>query len=187
MILLIDNYDSFTYNIYQAIGKMGYSVIVKKNDEIDLYKVHLLKITHVIISPGPMGPQNSNSVFSLIDYYKKKVPILGVCLGMQILYSYYGGKVSKSKNVMHGKMSKITHNGGAVFSGVPKKFTAMRYHSLSVDLKAIPDNIEITAYSEGQSPMGFDNKEDKTYGIQFHPEALLTEHGDRILKNFCLL
>jgi len=187
MILLIDNYDSFTYNIYQAIGKMGYSVIVKKNNEIDLYKVHLLKTTHVIISPGPMGPQNSNSVFSLIDYYKKKVPILGVCLGMQILYSYYGGKVSKSKHVMHGKMSKITHNEGTLFSGVPKKFDAMRYHSLSVDLKTLPDNIEITACSEDQSPMGFENKEDKTYGIQFHPEALLTEHGDKILKNFCLL
>ena len=187
MILLIDNYDSFTYNIYQAIGKMGYRVNVKKNDKIDFDRIDSLRPTHVIISPGPMGPQSFKSVSSLIDYYKKKVPILGVCLGMQILYSYYGGKVSKSKNVMHGKMSKITHHGGVVFSGVPKNFAAMRYHSLSVDLKLVPKNIKITAYSDDKSPMGFEDKEDQIYGIQFHPEALLTEYGDRILKNFCLL
>jgi len=185
MILLIDNYDSFTYNVYQRIGSLGHSVCIRKNDEIDFDEIDLLNPSHIIISPGPMGPKNSKSVFTMIDYYKNKVPMLGICLGMQILYCYYGGRVSKSINVIHGKMSRVKHNGGLLFKGIPQTFNAMRYHSLSIDLNRQPKEIDIIAYSEDHVPMGFENIKDRVYGVQFHPEAHMTKYGDMLLGNFC--
>ena len=187
MILIIDNYDSFTYNLYQRIGGLGYIVKVIKSDKINIKEIELLNPTHIIISPGPMGPENAGSTISIIKKYIKKVPILGVCLGMQIIYSYYGGAVIKSDVVMHGKLSSINHKNGKLFLGVSKNFKAMRYHSLSVEMKSKPMKLDIVAYADDGAPMALENIDDRVYGVQFHPESVLTEYGDTIINNFCLI
>ena len=187
MVLIIDNYDSFTYNIYQRVGNLGYSVIVEKNNKIRISDIESMSPSHIIVSPGPMGPENTGISQDVIQAFSKKIPILGVCLGMQTIYHYYGGDIVQSNKIMHGKLSLIKHTGGVMFSGIPEKFFAMRYHSLAVDLNSRPKELDVVAHSDSGEVMAVEAKKDLIYGVQFHPEAFLTEFGDKIIHNFCRL
>ena len=184
MVLMIDNYDSFTYNLVQYLGELGEQVRVVRNDEISIDEVEALEPARVVISPGPCTPSEAGISLGLIDRLAGRVPILGVCLGHQAIGQAFGGKVVHAKQVMHGKVSRIHHDGLGVFANVPNDFIATRYHSLVVERTSLPECLVVTAESEDGEIMGLRHRSLPVEGVQFHPEALLTEHGHKMLENF---
>ena len=184
MLLLIDNYDSFTYNLAQYLGELGAQVRVFRNDQIAVDEVAALGPSHVVLSPGPGTPDDAGITLALIARLAGSVPLLGVCLGHQAIGQAFGGKVVRAGRVMHGKVSHIRHDGGGVFTGVPDEFVATRYHSLVVERESLPACLAVTAQSEDGEIMGLRHRGLAVEGVQFHPEALLTEHGHKMLENF---
>jgi len=184
MIVIIDNYDSFTYNIVQTIGGMGADVKVFRNDTVDVSFIEALKPDRLLISPGPCTPSKAGISIESIRYFAGKIPILGVCLGHQSVGEAFGGETIRAERLMHGKTSPITHDGKGVFTGLPNPFEAMRYHSLVVNEQSLPDCLEITAKSDKGELMGLRHKELAIEGVQFHPESIMTPDGVQLLKNF---
>lgn len=185
MILVIDNYDSFTYNLVQYLGELGQKVRVVRNDEISVADVARLKPTHILVSPGPCTPKEAGISVDVLRAYAGKLPILGVCLGHQSLGYAFGGKIIRAKKLMHGKTSQIKHDGKGVFKGLKNPFTATRYHSLVIERKSFPKDLIITATSEDGEIMGVRHRTlPALEGVQFHPESILTEGGKDLLKNF---
>lgn len=184
MLLMIDNYDSFTYNLVQYFGELGEEVMVLRNDEITLEEITKLGPSYIVISPGPCTPNEAGVSVPLINQYCKQVPILGVCLGHQSIGQAFGGKVVHAKQLMHGKTTLISHNDTGVFRNLPNPFTATRYHSLAIEHKSLPNCLEITAWAEDGEIMGVRHKTLPVQGVQFHPESILTEHGHKLLRNF---
>ncbi|OYY50302.1 MAG: anthranilate/aminodeoxychorismate synthase component II [Methylophilaceae bacterium 17-44-8] len=184
MLLMIDNYDSFTYNLVQYFGELGQDVQVYRNDEIDLATVAKLKPRHIVISPGPCTPNEAGISVPLIHEFAGKIPLLGVCLGHQSIGQAFGGKIIKAKTLMHGKTSLIYHENVGVFRDLPNPYTATRYHSLVIERETMPDCLEITAWTEDDEIMGVRHKTLAVEGVQFHPESILTEHGHALLDNF---
>lgn len=184
MLVLIDNYDSFTYNLVQYFGELGADIRVYRNDQVTMNQLIALNPSHLVISPGPGEPIKDDGISAdAIRHFTGKIPVLGVCLGHQCLGAVYGGKVDRAQRLMHGKTSKVTHNGQGIFKGIPSPFEAMRYHSLVV-YDPVPPELEVTAVTPEEEIMGLKHREHPTYGVQFHPESILTEHGKQILKNF---
>ncbi len=183
-VLVIDNYDSFTYNLVQYLQELGAETLVFRNDKVTLKKLKKLKFDRIVISPGPGRPQDSGISCSVVNEFYKKVPILGVCLGHQAIGYCFGGKILKSKKIMHGKTSLIHHNSKEIFKGIKNPFAATRYHSLIIDKKTLPKNLIITAHTSDGIIMGIKDKTHPLYGVQFHPESILTAEGKKILKNF---
>jgi anthranilate synthase/aminodeoxychorismate synthase-like glutamine amidotransferase len=184
MILAIDNYDSFTYNLVQYLGELGCEVRVFRNDELTVEQVQSLSPSHIVISPGPGTPNEAGITLQTIERLAGRIPILGVCLGHQAIGQAFGGKVVRAKQVMHGKTSRIRHDGLGVFSKIENHFLATRYHSLVVERDSLPACLEISAESEDGEIMGLRHRSARLEGVQFHPEALLTEHGHKLLQNF---
>ena len=184
MLLMIDNYDSFTFNLVQYLGELGAEVRVVRNDELDLAGLAALGPSHIVISPGPCTPNEAGVSLAAIQEFAGRIPILGVCLGHQAIGQAFGGKVVRAKQVMHGKVSRIAHDGRGVFASVENGFIATRYHSLAVERDSLPACLEVSAQSEDGEIMGLRHRALPVEGVQFHPEALLTEHGHRLLKNF---
>ena len=186
MILIVDNYDSFTYNLVQYFGEMGAEIVVKRNDEIALDEIAALKPSHIVISPGPKAPRDAGISCSVIERFGPTVPVFGVCLGHQCIGEVYGGKVIRAARLMHGKTSPIRHDGTGVFAALANPFEATRYHSLVVERATLPDSLVITATVEGDETeiMGLRHKDYPVHGVQFHPESILTQTGKTILKNF---
>ncbi|MDQ6420699.1 aminodeoxychorismate/anthranilate synthase component II [Paenibacillus sp. LHD-117] len=184
MILVIDNYDSFTYNLVQYLGELGEEIVVKRNDEIDLVGIESLKPDHILISPGPCSPNEAGISLSLIDHFKGKIPIFGVCLGHQSIGQAFGGDVVRAEKLMHGKTSQIQHDSKSIFEGMESPFTATRYHSLIVKKETLPDCLEISAETAEGEIMGLRHKEYAIEGVQFHPESIITDHGHTMLRNF---
>ncbi|MBM6386770.1 aminodeoxychorismate/anthranilate synthase component II [Paenibacillus illinoisensis] len=184
MILVIDNYDSFTYNLVQYLGELGETVEVRRNDEIDLAGIEALAPDHILISPGPCTPNEAGISLAVIDYFKGSIPIFGVCLGHQAIGQAFGGSVIRADRMMHGKTSEMHHHGTSVFAGLPSPFTATRYHSLIVERSSLPDCLEITAETAEGEIMGLRHKEFAIEGVQFHPESIITDHGHQMLRNF---
>jgi para-aminobenzoate synthetase component 2 len=184
MILVIDNYDSFTYNLVQYLGELGEEVVVRRNDEIDLDGIAAMKPDHILISPGPCTPNEAGVSLAVIDRFKGEIPIMGVCLGHQAIGQAFGGDVIRAERLMHGKTSPIQHDGRSLFEGLPNPFTATRYHSLIVKRETLPSELEITAETTEGEIMGLRHKKYPIEGVQFHPESIITEHGLTILRNF---
>jgi anthranilate synthase component 2 len=189
MLLMIDNYDSFTYNIVQYLGELGADVHVVRNDEIDLAGVAELAPEKIVISPGPCTPTEAGISMSVVEQWAGKIPILGICLGHQSIGQVYGGKVVRARKVMHGKISPIHHRGQGVFAGLSEPFEATRYHSLIVEKESLPECLEITAWTETEDGeldeiMGLRHRELALEGVQFHPESILSAHGHDLLSNF---
>jgi len=189
MLLMIDNYDSFTYNVVQYLAELGAEVKVVRNDEISVDDVQTLKLSHIVISPGPCTPNEAGISMGVIDRFRGVIPILGVCLGHQSIGQVYGGAVVRAPRVMHGKTSEIFHTGVGVFSGLPSPFVATRYHSLVLAPESLPDTLEVTAWTSFEDGsmeaiMGVRQVADGVEGVQFHPESILTEHGHALLNNF---
>ena len=185
MILVIDNYDSFTYNLVQYIGQINSNIKVFRNDKITVRKVMQLKPKKIVISPGPGRPENAGISCELINKLKGKIPILGVCLGHQAIGYAFGGKIMQAKRIMHGKTSMIYHNKKTIFKGIQSPFEATRYHSLVVDRKTLPAELEIISYTKDDKEiMGFKHKKYPIWGVQFHPESIMTKAGMRLLRNF---
>ncbi len=189
MLLMIDNYDSFTYNLVQYLGELGADVVVHRNDEITVDEIKLLKPERIMISPGPCTPDEAGISMQAIKTFSGEIPILGVCLGHQSIGQVFGGKIIHAKEIMHGKTSLIHHKDSHVFSGLTNPYTATRYHSLVIEKESLPDCLEITAWTETESGemdeiMGVRHKTMNVEGVQFHPESILTEHGHDLLKNF---
>ncbi len=184
MLLMIDNYDSFTYNLVQYFGELGEEVMVFRNDEITPDEISRLKPARIVISPGPCSPSKAGISVPLIGSHCGQTPILGVCLGHQSIGQAFGGKIVHAKQPMHGKTSPIFHKGAGMFRGLPNPFTATRYHSLVIERESLPDCLEITAWTEDGEIMGVRHKTLPVEGLQFHPESILTEHGHKLLKNF---
>jgi len=183
MILVIDNYDSFTFNLVQYLGELGERPEVFRNDKISLNDIVAMAPEHILISPGPCTPFEAGISMSVIREFSGHIPILGVCLGHQSIATVFGGEVIRAPRLMHGKTSLIEHNGEGLFAGLPSPFTATRYHSLIVP-EPLPDCLERTAWTSEGELMGLKHSEHPTYGLQFHPESILTEHGHQMLKNF---
>jgi anthranilate synthase/aminodeoxychorismate synthase-like glutamine amidotransferase len=184
VIAMIDNYDSFTYNLVQYLGELGADVKVWRNDEISVEALERIAPKRIVLSPGPCTPNEAGITLELLARLEGKVPILGVCLGHQAIGQAFGGKVVRARYVMHGKVSHIRHDGQGVFSGVPDNFAATRYHSLVIERSTLPDCLALTAQAEDGEIMGVRHKTLAVEGVQFHPEAMLTEHGHRLLHNF---
>ena len=184
MILLIDNYDSFTYNLYQYLSELGAEVKVVRNDKITLDEIEVMGPEKIVISPGPSTPQNAGISNHVIRKFGETIPTLGVCLGHQCVGFSYGGEVGSAGEIMHGKTSLIHHRNQGVFSGLPNPFRAIRYHSLAVYKESLPNELEITAWTDNGLVMGVRHKEFPVEGIQFHPESIMTESGKDLLKNF---
>jgi len=184
MLAMLDNYDSFTYNLVQYLGELGAEVKVFRNDQITVADLEALRPERIVISPGPCTPNEAGITLELIARLSGRVPILGVCLGHQAIGQAFGGKVVRAKKVMHGKVSSIRHDGKGVFAGVPEGFTATRYHSLVVERASLPGCLAVSAESEDGEIMGLRHRTLAVEGVQFHPEALFTEHGHAMLKNF---
>ncbi|BDT57459.1 aminodeoxychorismate/anthranilate synthase component II [Massilia varians] len=184
MLLMIDNYDSFTYNIVQYLGELGEDVRTVRNDEITLKDIEAMAPERICISPGPKAPKDAGISLDILREFKGKLPILGVCLGHQAIGEAFGGKVIRAKQVMHGKTSLIAHTGEGVFKGLPSPFTVIRYHSLAIERASLPDCLEVTAWTDDGEIMGVRHKEYDIEGVQFHPESILSEHGHALFKNF---
>jgi anthranilate synthase component 2 len=184
MLLMIDNYDSFTYNLVQYFAELGAEVMVYRNDEISVEQIEKLKPQHIVVSPGPCTPNEAGISVAAIKHFAGKIPVLGVCLGHQSIGQAFGGKIIHAKQLMHGKTSPIFHNNTSVFRGLPSPFTATRYHSLVIEKETLPDCLEITAWTEDGEIMGVRHRTLAVEGVQFHPESILTEHGHDMLKNF---
>lgn len=189
MLLMIDNYDSFTYNVVQYLGELGADVHVYRNDEITIDEIEALKPSKIVISPGPCTPNEAGVSLAVIEHFKGKLPIMGICLGHQSIGQAFGGKIIRAGQVMHGKTSLMHHNDKGVFKGLTNPFTATRYHSLVICKDTLPECLEITAWTENEDGsmeeiMGVRHKELDIEGVQFHPESILSEHGHDLLKNF---
>ena len=184
MVLMIDNYDSFTYNLVQYLGELGVAVMVVRNDEASVDDVARLRPERIVISPGPCTPNEAGISLATIERLGGKIPLLGVCLGHQAIGQAFGGKVVHAQTLMHGKTSPIHHVGAGVFRGLPSPFVATRYHSLAVARDSLPECLEVTAWTEDGEIMGLRHKSLAVEGVQFHPESILTEHGHALLKNF---
>jgi anthranilate synthase component 2 len=189
MLLMIDNYDSFTYNLVQYFGELGADIRVYRNDEINLEEIEALAPEQIVISPGPCTPAEAGISVSVIKHFAGKIPILGVCLGHQSIGEAFGGKIVRAKRVMHGKVSAIHHEGQGVFKEIENSFDATRYHSLVIEKDSLPDCLELTAWTENsdgsfEEIMGVRHKELQVEGVQFHPESILSQHGHKMLKNF---
>lgn len=184
MILLIDNYDSFTWNLYQYFCELGAEVQVRRNDALTLAHIDALNPQKIVISPGPCTPNDAGISLVVIRHYAGRIPMLGVCLGHQAMAQAFGASVVRAAKVMHGKTSPVTHNGQGVFRGLPSPLTVTRYHSLIVDPATLPECFEITAWSETQEIMGIRHREWDLEGVQFHPESILSEQGHALLENF---
>lgn len=186
MILLIDNYDSFTWNLYQYFCELGAHVEVRRNDELTLAEIEMLAPQKIVISPGPCTPDESGISLEVIAHYAGKLPILGVCLGHQAIAQVFGATIVRAAKVMHGKTSPITHSGSGVFSSLNNPLTVTRYHSLVIDPSTLPDCFEVTAWSESGEIMGIRHKAWDLEGVQFHPESILSEQGHQLLENFLM-
>ncbi len=189
MLLMIDNYDSFTYNVVQYLGELGADVLVYRNDEITIHDIEKLNPDHLVISPGPCTPNEAGISMESIRHFAGKIPLLGICLGHQSLGQVYGGDVIRARQVMHGKVSPVYHKGEGVFAGLENPFTCTRYHSLVVDKETLPECLEITAWTQNADGsmdeiMGLRHKELMIEGVQFHPESIMTDHGHDLLANF---
>jgi anthranilate synthase/aminodeoxychorismate synthase-like glutamine amidotransferase len=184
MILLLDNYDSFTYNLAQYLGQLGQELLVRRNDQITLDEIAALSPERIVISPGPGTPRQAGITVSLIKRFAGEIPILGVCLGHQAIGEAFGGRVVRAPHLMHGKTSDIHHDGKGVFRGLDNPFTATRYHSLVVERKSVPRSLTVTAETADGTIMGLRHKKFAVEGVQFHPESVLTDCGLRLLKNF---
>ncbi len=184
MLVMIDNYDSFTYNLVQYFGELKQDVQVFLNDQINIEAIKKLKPTHIVISPGPCTPLEAGISNQVILEFQDTVPILGVCLGHQCIGHVFGGKVIRAKRLMHGKISAIHHHGKDIFKNIPNPFNATRYHSLIVEKNNLPDCLEILAETDQEEIMALRHKSKRIWGVQFHPESILTQHGKDILKNF---
>ena len=184
MILLIDNYDSFTFNLAQYLGQMGENVEIRRNDQIMLDEIEELQPERIIISPGPCTPKEAGISVPLIQRFAGKIPILGVCLGHQAIGAAFGGRVVRAKKIMHGKTSEIKHDSKTIFRGLPQPFVATRYHSLIVDRKSLPRALEISAETDDGIIMGLRHRKLRVEAVQFHPESVLTDAGFQLLKNF---
>jgi len=189
MLLMIDNYDSFTYNLVQYFGELGEEMLIYRNDKISIAEIEALAPERIVVSPGPCTPNKAGISLELIEHFKGKLPLLGVCLGHQSIGQAFGGKIIHAKEIMHGKTSEIYHNNNDVFAGLDNPFTATRYHSLVIEQETLPDCFEVTAWTqtdEGEIDeiMGVRHKEYAISGVQFHPESILTSYGHELLKNF---
>lgn len=184
MLLMIDNYDSFTYNLVQYFGELGEDVHTYRNDEITLEKIAALKPDRICISPGPCTPNEAGVSVPLLKNFAGKLPILGICLGHQSIGAAFGGKIIRAQQVMHGKTSVIQHTGLGVLKNIPNPYTVIRYHSLAIERASLPDCLEVTAWTEDGEIMAVRHKEFAIEGVQFHPESILSEHGHALLKNF---
>lgn len=184
MLLMIDNYDSFTYNLVQYFGELGEDVRTFRNDELTLEEIEVLQPSRICISPGPCTPQEAGISVSVLQRFGGELPILGVCLGHQAIGAAFGGKVVRAQQVMHGKTSVISHTEVGVFQDLPNPYTVIRYHSLAIERASLPDCLEVTAWTEDGEIMGVRHKELNIQGVQFHPESILSEHGHALLKNF---
>ncbi len=184
MLLMIDNYDSFTYNIVQYFAELGQEVLVKCNDEIDLAGIEALKPDYIVVGPGPCSPKEAGVSVDVIRHFAGKIPVLGVCLGHQSMGYAFGGDIVRAQTLMHGKVSAVQHIGAGVFAGLPNPVTCTRYHSLVIDRASLPDCLEITAWTDDGEIMGVRHKTLAVEGVQFHPESILTERGHDLLKNF---
>ena len=184
MILMIDNYDSFTYNIVQYMGELGADMLVERNDQISIEEIEALNPKKIVISPGPCTPDKAGVSVAVIKHFAGKVPLLGVCLGHQSVGAAFGGEIIKAGKLMHGKTSEVRHDEKTLFKNLPNPFTATRYHSLVLNRKTLPDCFEISAESDDNEIMGIRHKELLVEGVQFHPESILTPNGKDLLKNF---
>ena len=184
MILMLDNYDSFTYNLVQYLGELGAEVRVVRNDEMTVAEIANLAPAKIVISPGPCSPNEAGVSLEVIRTFAGRIPILGVCLGHQAIGQAFGGAVVHAKELMHGKTSPVTHTGEGVFAGLPTPFTATRYHSLAVERSSLPAELAVTAWTDDGEIMGLAHTRFDVEGVQFHPESILTEHGHRMLGNF---
>jgi anthranilate synthase component 2 len=184
MLLMIDNYDSFTYNLVQYLGELGQDVRVYRNDEISVEEIERLSPERIVISPGPCTPNEAGISVDVVSTFAGRVPVLGVCLGHQAIGQAYGGKIVHARALMHGKTSMIHHNEQGVFRGLPNPFEATRYHSLVVDRETFPDCLEVTAWTDDDDIMGMRHRELDVEGVQFHPESILTQHGHDLLRHF---
>ena len=184
MILMIDNYDSFTYNLVQYLGELGGEITVFRNDKITINEIEKLNPDKIVISPGPCTPNEAGVSVDVIRHFAGKTPILGVCLGHQCIGQAFGGKILRAKQLMHGKTSMICHDGKSVYKGLKNPFEATRYHSLIIEKRSLPKELEITSHSEDDEIMGVRHKKLEVEGIQFHPESILTGEGKKLLKNF---
>ena len=184
MFVLIDNYDSFTYNLFHYISELGVKVIVHRNDALSVDEVLDLAPDGIVLSPGPCDPDKAGICLDLVERAAGRIPIFGVCLGHQCIGQVFGGHIVRSPQPMHGKVSSISHQGGSVFKGIPSPFEATRYHSLTIDPETLPDCLEVTAKSDDGVIQGVCHKEMNIHGVQFHPESIATEHGHKMLQNF---
>jgi anthranilate synthase component 2 len=184
MLLMLDNYDSFTWNLVQYLGELGAVVKVVRNDAMSLDEIEALHPDHVVISPGPCTPSEAGIAVPLVRRFAGRIPILGVCLGHQAIGQAFGARVIRAQRVMHGKLSSIVHDQRGVFAGVPSPFQATRYHSLALERSSLPPDLDVTATAEDGEIMGIRHHELPVEGVQFHPEAILTEHGKKVLANF---
>ncbi|HFK1754945.1 TPA: aminodeoxychorismate/anthranilate synthase component II [Bacillus cereus] len=184
MILMIDNYDSFTFNLVQFLGELGQELVVKRNDEVTISDIENMKPDFLMISPGPCSPNEAGISMEVIKYFAGKIPIFGVCLGHQSIAQVFGGEVVRAERLMHGKTSLMHHDGKTIFSDIPNPFTATRYHSLIVKKETLPDCLEITSWTEEGEIMALRHKALPIEGVQFHPESIMTSHGKELLQNF---
>ncbi|MBW8348316.1 aminodeoxychorismate/anthranilate synthase component II [Bacillus sp. IITD106] len=184
MILMIDNYDSFTYNLVQYLGELGEEIVVKRNDEISIEEIEQLQPNYLVISPGPCTPNEAGISLQAISHFAENIPILGVCLGHQAIGQVFGGEVVKAERLLHGKTSDIYHDGKTIFATVNDPFRATRYHSLIVKKESLPDCLEVSAWTDQGEIMGLRHKELPIEGVQFHPESIMTEAGKQLLHNF---
>lgn len=187
MILMIDNYDSFVYNLVQYFGEFGEQLIVKRNDEVTIDDITTLSPSMIVISPGPCSPDEAGKSLEIIEYFSGNIPILGVCLGHQSIAQVFGGKVIRAERLMHGKTSLVHHAKVGLHKGIPNPFTVTRYHSLIVEKESLPDCLEVTAWTAEGEIMGIRHKQFAIEGVQYHPESIMTEHGKQLLKNFIAL
>ncbi len=187
MILMIDNYDSFTYNLVQYLGELGKEIAVYRNDKVSIEEIEQLKPERLVISPGPCTPKEAGISVAAIKHFAGKLPILGVCLGHQSIGEAFGGNIVRAERLMHGKTSPVHHDGRTVFADLPNPFTATRYHSLIIERKSIPDCLEVSAWTEEGEIMGVRHRKLLVEGIQFHPESIITKEGKALLRNFLQL
>ena len=184
MLLMIDNYDSFTWNLVQYLGELGADVHVHRNDAITLAEIAAWEPTHIVISPGPRTPNEAGISVPLIRRFAGTIPIFGVCLGHQAIGQAFGGRIARAQRVMHGKLSSVMHDGRGVFTGLPSPLAATRYHSLSIERASLPPDLDVTSTADDGEIMGVRHRRFAVEGVQFHPEAILTEHGHALLRNF---
>jgi anthranilate synthase/aminodeoxychorismate synthase-like glutamine amidotransferase len=184
MMLVIDNFDSFTYNLVQYYGELGVEQTIRRNDQVSIDAIRTLKPDRILISPGPCNPDQAGSCLEIIEAFKEELPILGICLGHQCICQHFGGSIVRANRIMHGKLSPISHNGEGLFRDIPQDFCSTRYHSLLLDKDTTPDCVEVTATTDQGEIMGIRHKSLPIHGVQFHPESIASEHGMRLLANF---